>query len=211
MNEVKENKTESTFIKSYDNMVDPTTCDAIMEWFDNEQKFQRTMSRNKDEKSSQVMRMDEFTFINSYKGGPGSHFKGTKYLEVSRFDQLSIGLGMALDRYLVETGISGFVGFDTLYWEPFKIQKTKPGEGFHSWHIEKTLDNTSISSKRVLVWTLYLNDIEEGGETEFLFQHTRIKSKKGRVCFFPAHFPYVHRGNPPLKDTKYIATSWLTV
>jgi len=28
------------------------------------------------------------------------------------------------------------------------------------------------------------------------------------VCIFPADYPYVHRGNPPLQKDKYILTSW---
>ena len=39
-------------------------------------------------------------------------------------------------------------------------------------------------------------------------QKIRVKPKKGRVSIFPADFPYVHRGNPPLKKDKYILTSW---
>ena len=63
--------------------------------------------------------------------------------------------------------------------------------------------------KRVLVYSIYLNDIEDGGETEFLYQHVRVKPKKGRTVIWPAYFPFVHRGNPPLKEDKYIITSWL--
>ena len=33
--------------------------------------------------------------------------------------------------------------------------------------------------------------------------------KKGRIVIWPAGFPYVHRGNPPLKHEKYILTSWM--
>ena len=55
---------------------------------------------------------------------------------------------------------------------------------------------------------MYLNDVKKGGETEFLNQNERIEPKAGRICIFPADFPYVHRGNPPLQEDKYILTSW---
>ena len=45
-----------------------------------------------------------------------------------------------------------------------KFQRTKPGEGYHTWHYE----NSGDSRYRKLVTMLYLNDVEEGGETEFL-------------------------------------------
>ena len=89
-----------------------------------------------------------------------------------------------------------------------KIQKTLPKEGYHVWHFENgSLD----TSDRVVAWTIYLNDVEEGGETEFLYQSKRVKAKKGDICIFPANFLYPHRGNPPLSGTKYIITGWFNL
>lgn len=87
------------------------------------------------------------------------------------------------------------------------VQKTKAGEGYHIWHPES--DGGSSSTKRVLVSMIYLNDVEEGGETEFLYQHKRFKPKKGTVLIWPAYFTHTHRGNPPLSGDKYIVTSWI--
>lgn len=88
----------------------------------------------------------------------------------------------------------------------YKLQRTRPSEGYHIWHCE----NTSLEYKaRCLSWILYLNDIEEGGETEFLYLSKRVKPKAGRLVIFPAGFTHTHRGNPPLSETKYIATGWL--
>ena len=53
------------------------------------------------------------------------------------------------------------------------------------------------SSARKLVIQLYLNTIEEGGETEFLYINKRIKAEQGRLIIFPAAFTHTHRGNPP--------------
>jgi len=86
-----------------------------------------------------------------------------------------------------------------------KIQKTLPCQGYHVWHCE----SNSSQDIRVLSWILYLNDIEEGGETEFLYQSLRIKPKTGTFILFPAYFTHTHRGNPPLKREKYIATGWI--
>lgn len=86
-----------------------------------------------------------------------------------------------------------------------KIQKTEPGQGFHLWHYES---GTRSHCTRLLVFTLYLNDVEEGGETEFLYYHKRVKPEAGTLCIFPAGFTHLHRGNPPLSGTKYITTGW---
>jgi hypothetical protein len=87
-----------------------------------------------------------------------------------------------------------------------KIQRTNVGQGYHVWHFE---DSSRNVSNRILAFILYLNDINEGGETEFLYLHKRIKPVEGRMVIWPAGFTHTHRGNPPLKDTKYIMTGWV--
>jgi hypothetical protein len=87
-----------------------------------------------------------------------------------------------------------------------KLQKTRVGEGYHMWHYESAARETG---HRLLSYILYLNDVDEGGETEFLYLHKRIKPKQGTFILFPAAFTHTHRGNPPLSNTKYIATGWV--
>lgn len=89
-----------------------------------------------------------------------------------------------------------------------KVQRTNPKGGYHLWHQEQGGNNLQMAS-RMLVWTLYLNDVPEGqGETEFLHQGLRLQPKKGMVCFFPASWTHYHRGNFTTTATKYIATGW---
>lgn len=87
-----------------------------------------------------------------------------------------------------------------------KIQKTKIGAGYHVWHYENSHPQVM---RRALVYCLYLNDVEEGGETEFLYYHRRIKPKKGTLMIFPAGFTHTHRGNPPLSNEKYLLNGWI--
>lgn len=87
-----------------------------------------------------------------------------------------------------------------------KAQKTPAGGGFHDWHHEAS---DGQLSDRWLAYTLYLNDDFEGGETEFLYQNTRIKPVAGRCSVFPCGFLHTHRGNPPINGTKYILTGWV--
>ena len=117
---------------------------------------------------------------------------------IANFDQ-------ALHHYKNNTGLEA--AYDTLFYTHLKIQKTFPTEGYHIWHIEhnKGFENEA----RVLAFAIYLNDVEEGGETEFLHFKKRVKSKKGRIVIWPASFPYFHRGNPPISNEKYILTSWM--
>lgn len=87
----------------------------------------------------------------------------------------------------------------------FKVQKTKIGGGYHIWHYES--GNRELCN-RLLTWMVYLNDVHEGGETEFLYQHIRVKPEQGTLVIWPAAFTHAHRGNPPLSNEKYIVTGW---
>tara|TARA_R100001460_G_scaffold80495_1_gene121427 strand:+ start:250 stop:840 length:591 start_codon:yes stop_codon:yes gene_type:complete len=87
-----------------------------------------------------------------------------------------------------------------------KIQKTKIGEGYHTWHCE----NAQMKARnRIMAFMVYLNDVTEGGETEFLYQQCRFKPEKNTTLIWPANFTHVHRGNPPLSNDKYIITGWV--
>ena len=83
------------------------------------------------------------------------------------------------------------------------IGDDQSGEGYHFWHCE----NAAMKARnRILAFMVYLNDVTEGGETEFLYQKCRFKPEKNTMLVWPAQFTHVHRGNPPLSNDKYIIT-----
>lgn len=87
-----------------------------------------------------------------------------------------------------------------------RVQKTSPGGGFHDWHYE---NRGVLNSNRFLAFSVYLNTVTEGGETEFLYQRARISPTQGTVLIWPAGFTHTHRGNQPLSGDKYIVTGWI--
>ena len=184
----------------FDNFMDPNTCDKLVEWFNQKESFHQTYNRLMNEDIQQHVKHDwsvdinENTFHTLFKGGAP--------------DTFAIAMNNVFKLYDKETNIMKYISVDELHWDNYKIQKTPPAGGYHIWHVEQNPSSERTLS-RVLVFTVYLNDINEGGETEFLLQSQRVAPKKGRVCVFPAYFPFVHRGNPPLKEDKYIATGWL--
>ncbi len=55
----------------------------------------------------------------------------------------------------------------------------------------------------------YLNDIKEGGETEWYYQKLKVKPKKGLTVIWPADWTFTHRGITAKKEHKYIITGWI--
>lgn len=102
---------------------------------------------------------------------------------------------------------------DCIYWptryafEEFRIKRyLNDGNDQFSDHIDAT---DAESSKRFLAFFWYLNDVEEGGETEFLNFDLQVTPKAGRLLVFPPIWMYPHRGNAPLSNPKYIIGSYL--
>jgi|TARA_B100001029_G_scaffold163156_1_gene153063 hypothetical protein len=87
------------------------------------------------------------------------------------------------------------------------LQKTSPSEGYHEWHCENM---GWVNNSRAIAWMIYLNDVEEGGETEFLYQQKRFKPTRNTAILWPGSWDHIHRGNPPLSGDKYILTGWYT-
>jgi prolyl 4-hydroxylase len=88
-----------------------------------------------------------------------------------------------------------------------KIQRYKPSEGFFSWHCE-TGGVNDVSFSRHLVFMTYLNDVNDGGETEFLYQQVKVRPRKGLTLIWPSPWTHMHRGITSMTETKYIVTGW---
>ena len=89
--------------------------------------------------------------------------------------------------------------------EPINLQHYAPNEGFFDWHCER---GSHQSHQRALVFMTYLNDVNDGGETEFHFQQMKVKAVKGKTVIWPTDFTHLHRGIPSPTEHKYIATGW---
>ncbi len=100
---------------------------------------------------------------------------------------------------------SVFETMDPHNYYQLKMQKTEIGGGYHIWHQE----NNANTSKRIIIFILYLNDVHEGGETELLYYGRRIKPEAGTLLIMPSGYTHTHRGNPPISNEKYILNGWL--
>tara|TARA_R110001632_G_scaffold3050_2_gene13525 strand:+ start:1158 stop:1751 length:594 start_codon:yes stop_codon:yes gene_type:complete len=187
----------TNFIGTYDGYITKEDCNKAIKLFNKQHEFNKTINRQQFEQVPVNEKQDQQFFATS----------GNINIWHSELKSLIVNFDMALKHYENTTGIKTSYGVDEFHFTCLKIQKTLPTEGYHIWHVEhgKGFDN----EPRALVFSVYLNDVEEGGETEFLHFSKRVKPKTGRIVIWPAGFPYVHRGNPPLSGEKYILTSWM--
>ena len=187
-----------SFIRIYDNAVSRQFCVGLIEYFEWCLKTNRYWNRPEGEniKKDQSAALNpvnywdiSFTYqnLNGYINEFNTSFWDVCYSQyIKEFDTLT-----NYSRHTIYT---------------YKLQKTLPGGGYHVWHCE----NGSVEfSRRIGVYILYLNDVVEGGETEFLYQNLRVPPKEGTLVIFPSAYTHTHRGNPPLRGSKYIMTGWI--
>ena len=186
----------NNFIGVYDNYITKEECNKAIKLFNDQDKFKKTVNRISFEQSPVTQKQDT-----SYIAVPNNIDIWWESLKPMMFN-----FDIALKHYIENTGAKDAYGVP-FHFTDLKIQKTLPTEGYHVWHIEhgKGYEN----EPRAFVFSIYLNDVEDGGETEFLHFSKRVKPKTGRIVIWPAAFPYLHRGNPPLSGEKYILTSWM--
>jgi 2-oxoglutarate-Fe(II)-dependent oxygenase superfamily protein len=56
---------------------------------------------------------------------------------------------------------------------------------------------------------LYLNSVEDGGETCFHRQNLKVKPVAGDALFFPTFWTHMHCGEIPKSEDKYIISSFV--
>ena len=179
-----------SFIEVYDNVLSSHECDSLINYFENSPTVSGVCWRDKesicDSNIKKSIEMENCFFSNKNLVSKiilpklMSHMKKykTKY------------------QSLMHTST---IGVEDLYsYKKFESED----DGFKVWHTEHGCSD--VSSRRVLVWTFYVNDAKSG--TEF-FHYPTVKAKRGRCVIWPAGFTHVHRSKKN-KGLKYIISGW---
>ena len=85
------------------------------------------------------------------------------------------------------------------------LTKYEPNKYYKHIHC----DNGKTCRNRLLVWTIYLNDIVDGGGTHFTHQNFTTKPIAGNLYMWPAGWTHMHVGVNAPNETKYILTGWV--
>jgi len=184
-----------TFIEQFDNVLSKEQCECIISVINNTE----ATHTGKDEYGGPLRRND-YSFFYQPEGVEGNKVPVDIGAEKIVHRAISKTFHLYCDKYIsIERDLQ-------TNWE-YKFQKTNEFGGYHIWHYE--VGENPVDVRRELTWMIYLNDIEEGGETEFLYQGLKVKPKAGSVLWWPAGYTHTHRGNPVYGgQTKYIVTGW---
>lgn len=180
-----------SFIEIYN--VDKKLCDDLI-------KYHHKDTRYKAKGSIGIK--NEIKVDNSYKESIDVVFHNDTQDKAIRkfFGVLSKCVTQYTNKYLM------YYRVDTEYTNV--ISMFPPLGGYKEFHHERTCVR---NSKRQLAYMLYLNDITDGGETEFVHQQMKTKAKKGNLVIWPSDFTHRHRGIVSPTQTKYIATGWFEI
>ena len=88
----------------------------------------------------------------------------------------------------------------------FNVQKYLKGDHFSKVHTERGILQ---HSDRLFAWMTYLNNVEDGGTTNFSHYGIKIKPEIGKTLIWPAEWTHAHSGEIVNNGKKYIITGWM--
>ena len=192
------------FIGIFENAIPESICNQFIDKYEGWKKVGLTFNRQDGEGVHKHHKDDDsFTFVDNYEKNNVNDSFLVSENQIGMYGNYPSLFKECWDAYAAKYSVLSDINLQIYY---SKIQKTVPGGGYHVWHSERV---HRVSSFRAFAFAVYLNDVEEGGETEFLYQRMRIKATKGTVVIWPADWTHTHRGNPPFSGVKYLYTGWI--
>lgn len=93
-------------------------------------------------------------------------------------------------------------------------QQIEPHYDFFNKSILTDQESLLKSGQRTWTFIIYLNDVDAGGETHFIYPDIKIQPKVGQAIFWEnlidgkENYQTLHAGLPILTGRKYILTKW---
>jgi prolyl 4-hydroxylase len=182
-----------TQIYTFDNFLPPEDCQILIEE-SNKKLRPSTVSNVKDEVVVSKARTSKTADL---------HYFSSSYLNQ------------------IDNKITSFMGLNPFTGEIMQTQKYKPGEHYkaHTDYFHPLTREyrtyTEWMGQRTWTFMLYLNDVEEGGETYFKHLKLKVKPKQGMAIFWNNLYKNgipnpktLHEACPPISGDKYVITKW---
>ena len=163
-------------------------CDDIVNLFESADVERRATSNNKP-------RLTQFNFTKK------------SYLNEELHKTICQYLLRAVDHY--RFNIKSFYTFapKNLYFEHFRVKRYKSEDADQ---FDTHVDVGDVSNEcRYLSFMWYLNDVVDGGETEFAELDLKIQPEAGALIMFPPIWMFPHKGHLLNSGKKYLLSTYL--
>ena len=185
------------YIQIYDDVIDEESCQKFIEKFEDSP--------------------DHFLTVHEEDGDEKISFKQIVLVDHKEWESVQKGMLEVFQDYIIHYKVD--CNIVTKQWPETY--------GYEAIRIKRYLDNdydrfdphvdvlNYETSRRFLTFFIYLNDVEEGGETQFMNLHKpgtyipyTVQPKQGRLLMFPPTWQYYHAGLKPISGKKYLLHSY---
>lgn len=191
---------DETFIRVYDNVVPASYCQQLISFFRSSPwlKPGKAQTLQGDTVQDDHKICDEVHLRQVFMDEQDSAvIEQWRRIDDKIFQYVNPLLG----RYISEFGhLEG----QPIRDEGFRFKRYPQGEGRFGLHV----DQTPSTPTRVMGVILYLNDVAEGGETNFPRQGVQVSPKAGRLAIAPAAWTHPHEGCMPRSGDKCIINNF---
>lgn len=178
------------YIIEFKNSIPEILCEQIIYLFEKEEKFSGMTIRGLQKN---ILDSDDFII-------PKKTENWDK-IETFLHKELSAKIVNYLDS--INKYSSNYHGNSKFFTENFLIRKYNKNNGKYTFHVDE-----HPNKNRILTFIWYLNNIENGGETEF-HNNIKINPEQGKLLIFPSSWIYPHTSKVPISDDKYAIIGWI--
>ncbi|MEH7464053.1 2OG-Fe(II) oxygenase [Bacillus thuringiensis] len=116
----------------------------------------------------------------------------------------------------IERRIASIMNVPFEHGEGLHILKYTVGQEYKAHYDFFAENSAAANNNRISTLVMYLNDVEEGGETFFSKLNLSVSPKKGMAVYFEYFYQdtslnklTLHGGAPVIKGEKWVATQWM--
>ena len=185
------------YIRVYDEVIDEKSCKMLIEKFENS--------------------FDDYEEVNQLEDKEVISFKQINLHDYQDWNSVENGMLEVFQDYILNYKID--CNFKDKQWpqsygyEAIRMKRYLPNDyDRFDPHVDVLNYETA---RRFLTFFIYLNDVDEGGETKFLnlnkegtYIPLTVNPKRGRLLMFPPMWPWYHAGLKPISSEKYLIHSY---
>jgi len=178
----------SSLIKIYHNALPDKLCNKFIQFFEENPKSHNLNGK----KRYDYLQNSQWTELDLIKNLPHD--------DLQQFSEIMLE---HKSQYEIDCGLSQLP--DPKGFSDMRLKKYNPN-GIDKFELH--YDNYGPVSDRYLVFLWTLNNVEKGGETEFVDLDLSLKPERGRLVMFPPYWMFKHKANPPISNPKYIINTF---